>query len=58
MYEKTQPECIKLLLLLQTVTLQDKLFVWVVIFTSEHVGKHEKSVFRAFKIGEEILKIC
>lgn len=38
MYEKTQPECIKLLLLLQTVTLQDKLFVWVIIFTSEDVG--------------------
>lgn len=38
MYEKTQPECIKLLLLLQIVTLQDLIFVWVIIFTSEDVG--------------------
>lgn len=38
MYEKTQPECIKLLLLLQTVTLQDLIFVWVIVFTSEDVG--------------------
>lgn len=38
MYEKTQTECIKLLLLLQTVTLKDLLFVWVIIFTSEDVG--------------------